>query len=281
MSLEVFFAVLFGALFHAGWNTMLKVRLDPTLVVGIIALGSSACSFPLLFIVGLPDSRATVWLLASVSIHTCYLLSLTLAYRHADITQVYPLARGSAPLLVAMFATVLLGEALTPAAWAGVVVLALGVIVMSLKHGADVPRLGRPAAVFTAITAMLIAGYSLVDGTGARVGEDPHSYTVGLFFLSGLAVAAVVLLRRRTEFVETAIVHWKHGLIGGALSVASYWIAVWAMTRAPIAMVSALRETSVLFAALFAVIWLREKVAASRIVAMCLIVSGLVIMRVA
>jgi drug/metabolite transporter (DMT)-like permease len=193
--------------------------------------------------------------------------------------QVYPIARGSAPLMTAAMTTTFLGERLGLIGWGGIVVLVSGILLISLHGGRDLARLDRRAIGFAFFTAITICGYSLVDGIGARTAGSAHSYSVTLFLLDGLMMAVFALLRNGRTTVTDMSRHWKAAFIGGTLSLVAYWIAIWAMTVAPIALVAALRESSVLFGAAIAVIFLKEPLQASRIVAACLIVAGLVLIR--
>lgn len=281
MDVIVFIAVLIGAAFHASWNAILKGRLDPLVMVALIAMGSAVCAAPLLYFVGFPRLDALPWLGTSIVLHTFYMVSLTTAYRHGDMSQVYPLARGSAPLLTAIVTTTIVGDVLTPTAWGGVLLLSCGIVLLSLRGHNPVHGFNAAALKYAGLTAVIISGYSIVDGLGARAGADAHSYTLWLFFLDGIAVGLVAFARRGALLVSSFRSHWKQGLIGGALSLGSYWIAIWAMTRAPIAMVSALRETSVLFAAIISVVVLKERLNLARGTAIAVILAGLVLMRVA
>ncbi len=212
-------------------------------------------------------------------LHIGYYIGLTEAYRSGDMGQVYPIARGSAPLMTALVSTVLLGESVGAVAWAGIVLLAGGVFLMSFRGGRDIAGLDRRAVGFALFTACTICGYSVVDGTGARISGNPHAYTVALFMCDGLAMAALAFARRGSAIAVEALRHWKTALIGGALSFAAYWIAIWAMTVAPIAIVAALRETSVLFGAVIAVLVLGEQLRMTRVAAAITIVAGLVLIR--
>jgi drug/metabolite transporter (DMT)-like permease len=275
----VFAAVLLAAACHASWNAVLKLRLDPFRTVALIAIASAIVALPMLPVVGLPPAAAWPWLIGSLILHVGYYIGLTEAYRTGDMGQVYPIARGSAPLMTAGMSTVFLGERLGLIGWGGIIVLIFGVFLISLHGGRDLARLDRRAVGFAFFTAVTICGYSLVDGVGARIAGNPHSYSVMLFLLDGAMMAVFALLRNgRATFTDMAN-HWKAAFTGGTLSLVSYWTAIWAMTVAPIALVAALRETSVLFGAAIAVIFLKEPLYASRVVAACLIVAGLVLIR--
>jgi drug/metabolite transporter (DMT)-like permease len=275
----VFAAVLFAAACHAGWNASIKVGLDPLATTALIAVGAGLVALPFLPFVGLPVAAAWPWVIASVVLHLGYYVGLIEAYRAGDMSQVYPIARGTAPLLTAAGSTLLIGEVLGLVGWLGIVVLAAGVLVLSLRGGRDLASFDRTAVGFALFTALTICGYSLVDGVGARLSGNPHAYSVSLFVLDGLVMAAFALVRRGSSMIPAIAGYWKVGLVGGALSLVAYWIAIWAMTVAPIAMVAALRETSVLFGAIIAVVFLKEPLRGSRITAAALIVAGLVLIR--
>jgi drug/metabolite transporter (DMT)-like permease len=279
MTNAVFAAVLFAAACHAGWNALIKLGLDPFASTMLIAVAAGAVALPLLPIVGLPAAAAWPWLLASVVLHIGYFAGLTEAYRHGDMGQVYPIARGSAPLMTATASTALLPEALGLAAWLGIVMLAAGVFLISLRGGRDLARLDRRAVGFALFTALTICGYSVVDGVGARLSGNASGYAVALFIGNGLSMSVLALARRGTAILPAVIPHWRAGLVGGTLQLAAYWIVIWAMTVAPIAIVAALRETSVLFGAAIAVVVLREPLRATRIAAAMMIVAGLILIR--
>ena len=278
MDTHVFFLVLFGAACHAGWNAFLKIRLEPFSAMALIAVMSAIVVLPVIPFVGIPPPAAWPWLIGSVVLHFGYFIGLTEAYRTGDLGQVYPIARGSAPLMTAIAATFLVGEAIGLRGWLGILLLVIGVFLLSLLGGRNL-RFDRRAVAFALFTGVTICGYSIVDGTGARTAGNAHSYTAWLFLLDGLMMLVFVLLRRGAPVLGAFASFWKPGLIGGALSLAAYWIAIWAMTVAPIALVAALRETSVLFAAAIAVIVLKEPLQRPRIIAVMLIVAGMVLIR--
>jgi drug/metabolite transporter (DMT)-like permease len=274
----VFAAVLFGAACHAGWNAVVKFGLEPFTTTALIALAGAIVAIPLVPFVGIPPLAAWPWVIASVILHLGYYIGLTEAYRTGDMGQVYPIARGTAPLLTAFAGTFLIGEGLGLIGWVGILTLIAGVFLLSMRGGRGL-HLDRRAIGFALFTAVTICAYSLVDGLGARIAGNAHAYTVWLFLLDGLSMLVFALLRRGTGVVVDMARYWKSGLIGGTLSMISYWIAIWAMTVAPIAIVAALRETSVLFGAAIAVFILKEPLRPVRIVAAVMIVCGLALIR--
>jgi drug/metabolite transporter (DMT)-like permease len=279
MDLLVFVAVLFAAACHAGWNATIKRGLDPLATTVLISLGAALVSMLVLPAVGLPAAAAWPWCGASMAIHLVYFAALIESYRTGDMGQVYPIARGSAPLMTATATTLLIGERLGLAGWSGVILLVAGVLLLSLRGGRELAQLDRRSIGFALLTALTICAYSVVDGVGARLAGSANAYTVALFAGIGPVMAAYAFARRGGAAISDLRRNWGIGLAGGALQFGSYGIAIWAMTLAPIAVVAALRETSVLFGAVIAVVFLKEPLRASRIVAAALIVLGLTLIR--
>jgi drug/metabolite transporter (DMT)-like permease len=279
MDAFVFTAVLFAAACHAGWNATIKRGLDPLTTTVLISIGAAIVAAVFVPVVGWPAGAAWPWCGASVLIHLVYFAALIESYRAGDLGQVYPIARGSAPLMTAIATTVLVGERLGLLGWCGIILLAAGVLLLSLRGGRDLARLDRKAVGFALFTAVTICAYSVVDGVGARLAEGATAYSVALFLGIGPVMVIYALVRRGREAVVTMGRDWGLGLAGGALQLGSYGIAIWAMTVAPIAIVAALRETSVLFGAAIAVVFLKEPLRPSRIAAALTIVAGLTLIR--
>lgn len=275
----VFLAVLFAAACHAGWNALIKGGLDPLTSTTLISLGAGVVSLGAIPFVGMPASAAWPWLIASVVIHLFYFGSLIESYRTGDLGQVYPIARGAAPLMTAGVATAVVGEHLSALGWGGIAALVSGVFLLSARGGRDLARVDRRAVGFALFTAVTVCGYSVVDGIGARASNNPNAYSLWLFFGIALVMLPYAWWRGGYAVLPAMRAYWPRGLVGGAMQLLSYGIAIWAMTLAPIAMVAALRETSVLFGAAIAVVVLKEPLRAIRIVAALLIVCGLVFIR--
>ena len=207
-------------------------------------------------------------------------MCLAEAYRRADLSQMYPIARGTAPLLTALVSVLLLREPVAVVVALGILVLGAGVVLMSLRGGRDNAR-PDPVAIGVALaTATMICGYTLVDGIGARTAADPNAYAAALFFVDGAPVLVLALWLRGVAGVRNALSFAGPGFAGGALSLVAYWTIIWAMTVAPIPIVAALRESSVLFGALIAAFVLHEPFGRNRALAATLILSGLVLIRV-
>jgi len=270
-------AVLLGALLHASWNALVKSSIDKALDTALIHLLGSLVALPIALIIGWPPAQAWPFILASAVIHIGYYIALTGAYKHGDLGLTYPLMRGTAPLLVALSAAATLGETLSPLAWAGVLGVSCGVLALGLSsHALNSPR----AVGFALANAVVIAVYTVVDALGARASGNPLQYVVALFALDGWPFALMVLARRGgARAWPYARARWPVATLGALASLGSYGIALWAMTRAPVATVAALRETSVLFAALLGSWFLKEAFNLRRAIGTAVIVAGVVALR--
>jgi drug/metabolite transporter (DMT)-like permease len=268
-----------AAALHAGWNAIIKVKLEPFLAMVLIAQTGALVMLPFVFWTGLPDKAALPWLVASVVVHIGYYISLAAAYQRADMGQVYPVARGAAPLLTGIVSILIFNEPVTAIGIAGIVLLGFGIFVISLKSAADAALMDRKALFFAALTAVFICLYTISDGNGARAAGNHAAYSVALFVSSGIAFTAVAIAMRGLQGLKPILGFAAPGFAGGAMSAGAYTIAIWAMTVAPIPLVAAVRETSVLFGAIIAIVVLREPLRLNRIIAAGFIVSGLVLIR--
>ncbi|HYC17382.1 MAG TPA: EamA family transporter [Pseudolabrys sp.] len=275
----VFLAVLFAAACHAGWNALIKVGLDPLSTTTLISIGSGIVALVLVPFTGVPAWAALPWLVASIVVHLVYFAALIESYRTGDLGQVYPIARGSAPLMTATVATIFVGEKLSTVGWSGILAIVAGVLLLSARGGRDLAEIDRRAIGFALFTALTICAYSVVDGIGARLSGNPNAYSLWLFIGIAVVMVPYALYRDGPDVLPAMRRFWRRGFAGGALQVLSYGIAIWAMTVAPIAVVATLRETSVLFGAALAVVVLKEPLRAVRIIAACLIVGGLILIR--
>jgi len=264
---------------HAGWNAIIKVKLDRFLSISLMGLAMGSISLVCLPFVAVPSGITWGWIVTSAALHTGYKLFLIRAYEAGDLGQVYPLARGTAPLLTALAGIMLLGEFLAPLTAAGIVIVCLGIVVMSMRGGSTLAGLDRKAVAYALITSLFIAGYTLTDGVGARGAASASSYALWMFLIDGFWMASFCLMLKGRGAFLTMLGEWKTGLVTGALSLGAYWIVIWAMTRAPIAAVAALREVSILFAVAISVLALRERLTGWRIAAALLIVAGVVALR--
>jgi phosphonate utilization associated putative membrane protein len=269
-------AVLCAAWMHASWNALVKSSTDKAFDTALIQLLGSVVAIPLVALAGWPDRAAWPFIAISVFVHIGYYTALTGAYKHGDLGLTYPLMRGTAPLLVALSATFTLGETLSPLSWAGVLGISAGVLTLGLSpHAFAAPK----AVQFALVNAVIIAAYTVVDALGVRAGGNAIQYVTALFLLEGWPFALFVFMRRRTEVLPYVRKRWPLALLGAIASLGSYAIALWAMTRAPVATVAALRETSVLFAALLGMWFLKEVFTTRRLIGTCAIVGGVMALR--
>jgi multidrug transporter EmrE-like cation transporter len=278
MPSEVILAVLLAAVMHAGWNTIAKRNVGGgnAVVVGVMAAWPALLVLPF---AGAPSRAAWSALVASSLIHIVYFRVLARAYTHGELSIAYPLMRGVPPLVVAAVAALFLGEMLNVPAWLGVAVLVAGVLVLGWD-GFSAGALNHRSARYVAIQVVVIAAYTLVDAAGVRASGNPLAYIAWLFVLT--AIALVVSTR------APLVAAYRNGgrtlpiaAAGGALTFASYAVVLWAMTRAPVALVAALRETSSLFGAAFGALLLDERFGVRRWVALALIGGGVAAMRLA
>jgi drug/metabolite transporter (DMT)-like permease len=277
MSWNVFAVVILAALLHATWNAIVKSGDDKLLSTALVTSFAALASGAVLPFLDSPARESWNFIGVSASLQILYFLLLAATYRLTDLSQTYPLMRGSAPLFVATFSTVVLGDHLTSLAWAGILGICLGVLWMVFKTSLTTRR----GSYLALANALVIASYTLVDGAGVRRSGAPASYTLWVFLLTGLPLAAWLVGWRRVGLAAYFERHWRAGLVGGVGTVVSYGLALWAMTHAPIAVVAALRETSILFGLAIAGVVLREHVARRRVVGACIIALGAAALRLA
>ena len=273
MPFDIVLLVLLGACLHATWNALVKSGSDKQLDSTLVALGASVTSIAALPFVPMPALAAWPYIFASVCIHFTYYQLVGAAYKHGDIGLVYPLMRGAAPLIVALSTGLFLGETLTPLMYLGIATISGGVLALAFEARGG-GSTGRAVGV-ALLNALVISLYTYVDGLGARAAGHPIAYTLWICILPPVPLFLFAFATRGTAAVlRHALSSWKRGLFGGAGSVASYGLALYAMTRAPIAAVAALRETSILFALLISVLLLKERASPWRYVAGAVIAAG-------
>jgi phosphonate utilization associated putative membrane protein len=283
-------AVLCGALLHALWNALVKSGGDKPVDTALVHSLAGLAALPFALWAGLPQPPAWPFVVLSMSIHVGYYIALAGAYRHGELGMTYPIMRGLAPLLAALLTALGsvagMGEPPSAAAWAGIVAITAGVALVGLSHPGEALHHGK-ALGFAFANAAIIAAYTLVDGAGVRAevaaGGRVWSYVLWLFVADGVSYPLLVWLRRgpagRRAIVAYARTRWPLATLGGAASIGSYAIALWAMTRAPVASIAALRETSVLFAAVLGAALLKERFGLQRAAGTAVVVGGVVALR--
>ena len=278
MTTGVFAMVLAAALFHAAWNALVKVNADRLVTIAIMMMSQVGVAMMVVPFVAFPTPASWPCIWASTALNTAYCVFLIKAYRHGDLSHVYPIARGSAPLIVAVISVAIVGETLSPQAALAVALVALGIMSLALARGADGFR--QPKAMLYAVgTGVLIAGYTVVDGLGARLADSAHSYTFWVHLLNGIPITLLALYLRRGQVFLSVRKSWKLGVLAGVISLLAYWIVIWAMTQAPMALVSAVRETSMVFAVLFGVFFLKERLNLVRLASISMTLIGTAIIK--
>lgn len=276
---EVFIAILAAAAMNAAWNTAVKVGGDKLTVMAITTLIGSLISLPALAFIKMPDTESWMLLGLSIIIHTVYHLVLPLAYRYGDLGQVYPMARGVAPLLVTLAAALLLSEVPHTLGIVGVACISCGVLALAIRRRTD--RQGASRAVtYALLTGALIAAYTVVDALGARLAGSVLGFAVILTVGDGIATALIVLAWKGVNAFRVDTRTLGLCTFAGAMQVGAYWIAVWALSQAPMGTVSALRESSVLFIGLISKFLLNERFGKQRAISSLLIFAGIVSVRI-
>ena len=280
MSTTVFIVVLLAALLHAGWNSLVKSGLDKRISMGAVVLGHLPFALPLLFLSPLPTVESLPYLLAGTLLHFGYQLFLMQSYRLGDLTQVYPMARGSAPLIVALFSTLVLGVSMQGTEVLAVGIIGAGIISLALVRRAD--GQSNPHAAWLALaTGGFIAAYSLVDGLGARLAGTALGFYAWLSLGNGILMLAYLWFSPGQALRQIAGPARWVGFWGGGASFAAYALVIWSFTQAPIALVTALRETSIVFALVIGVFVMKEPLDLRKLMATMTTLLGAALLRFA
>ena len=283
MPISVTLVVLTAAVTHATWNALAHRIKDQLVAFGLIGAGAVVIAIPLAVLAATPRGASWPFLLASVAIHVFYNLFLMRSFTYGDFGQVYPLARGTSPLVVTVLAAIFAAETPTLPQAAGVLTVSAGMATLVLAGRREAAAAGRPsrAALLAAFaTGLTIAAYTVVDGIGVRRSGSPVGYIAWLMILESLCVPAWALVKRRQALREASRSTVATGLLAGALSVLAYGLVLWAQTRGTLAPIAALRETSVIFGALIATLAFKEPFGRARILAAVLVAAGILILSV-
>ncbi len=278
MSLTVFLAVLGAALLHASWNALIRIGAAKVTTMLVMTLVQGGIGAALTFRFAWPAAEVWPWLLASGVFHAGYKIFLAFAYEQGDLSRVYPIARGAAPLIVLACGSLFLEEELR--AWDVGAILVLGLGILAMGHGAFASGESRRLVPLALASAAMTAGYSLVDGIGARIAGNAAMFVAWLFVLDAILFTPVLFYLRGSSAFRAPPRVWLLGGAAALFSYGAYAIAVWAMTEAPIALVTALRETSILFAVLIGWLAFGERMDRTKAVAAGLILLGVVLTRV-
>lgn len=279
MSTSALTIVLLAAVLHASWNAIVKGAGDRALAMAAVAFAHVVTGGIALFFVPTPSPASWPFIAASAVIHYAYYAFLFLSYRYGDLSHVYPIARGVAPMLVALGALAFAGEMLVPAAWAGVIAVSLGIAILALRRNGALSA-ERPAVLSALATGVMIATYSVNDGIGIRVSEAPSGYIAWIFFLE-FPITFGILAWRRQSLSALPRRAMTTAFAGGLLSVLAYGMVLYAKTMAPLAAVSAVRESSVIIAALIGVVLFGERPWGRRLLAAAIVATGVVLLATA
>lgn len=277
MTTLVFLSIMAAALLHASWNAIIKIGGNKMSGMAIMTLLQGGIGVAVVAMRPLPEGEVWLWLLGSGLFHSAYKIFLAYAYDQGDLSRVYPIARGAAPMVVMLVGAVFLTDVISGREYIGIAVLGIGILTMA--HGVFADGESRRLVPFALGSAMATAGYSLVDGLGARVMGDPVSYVGWLFIFDALIFTPISIGLQGGAVFRADRVGWVYGGLAAAGSYGAYAIAVWAMTVAPIALVAALRETSILFAVLIGWMLFSERMTRGKLLAVVLIVSGVILTR--
>jgi len=280
MSSTVFFAVIAAAVLHATWNALVKSGSDKTLGMSAVIIGHLPFALVCIPFVPFPSSESYPFMLGSVVLHAGYQYFLLQSYKVGDLTQVYPIARGTAPLLVAFFSVFVLSVELSSMELIAIVVIGVGILSLTLVKRGDGQR-NPQAVVFALVTSCFIASYSMVDGLGARAAGTALGFYSWLSMANAFIMITYVLVVQPKVLRQLATSHRQIFFIAGGASFVAYAIVTWAFTQAPIALVTALRETSIVFALLIGVFFLKERVDLVKVFSTMTTLLGAILLRFA
>ncbi len=275
MTLSTFLIVLFAAALHATWNAIVKSGQDKLLTTALVTGAGALLAALALPFLPAPAPESWPFIAASALLQIVYYSLVARTYQVTDMSLAYPLMRGTAPLIVTLVSVFALSVPLAPGAWLGILIICGGVMSMALGRHSN----SGTGVALAFLNATVIATYTLVDGAGVRQSGAAAAYTLWIFLLTGVPYLLWGLTVRKEAFVPYLTRNWSNGLIGGFGTVASYGLALWAMTHAPVAVIAALRETSILFGTMISVFLLRETTSRRRIIAAVMIALGAIVLR--
>jgi drug/metabolite transporter (DMT)-like permease len=278
MSLNIFLAVILAAFLHATWNAMVKNEENKYLAITAMVLGHVPASVFIILLTPFPSVESIPFIILSALLHNGYNWYLLSAYKFGNLTKVYPIARGAAPILVTIVSLIFLGVALSNFEVLGIFFISLGILSLSFQ-GAEGFK-NRSAVIYALVTGFFIMGYSIADGYGARVSNSFLNYMGWVFILNALLFPIILKINDKSKIITKIFKEGKKiFFIGGTLSYIVYGIVVWGFTQAPIALVTALRETSIIFALLIGTLFLNEKFTLLKVIATFVIFFGVALLK--
>tara|TARA_B100000408_G_scaffold75618_1_gene57796 strand:- start:61 stop:903 length:843 start_codon:yes stop_codon:yes gene_type:complete len=278
MPLNIFLAIILAAFLHAVWNAMVKNEDNKYLAVTAIVLGHVPVSVLIILLTPIPSVKSIPFIILSALLHIGYEWYLLSAYRFGDLTKVYPIARGTAPILITIVSLIFLGVALSNFEILGIIIISLGILSLSLQGAKGIKN--RSAVIYALVTGFFIMGYSITDGYGARVSNSFLSYMGWSFILNATIFPIILKINNKSEIITKTFKEGKKiFFIGGTLSYIVYGIVIWGFTQAPIALITALRETSIIFALLIGTFFLKEKFTLLKVIATFIIFFGVALLK--
>ena len=278
MPLNIFLAIILAAFLHAVWNAMVKNEDNKYLAVTAIVLGHVPVSVLIILLTPIPSVESIPFIILSALLHIGYEWYLLSAYRFGDLTKVYPIARGTAPILITIVSLIFLGIALSNFEILGIIIISLGILSLSLQGAKGIKN--RSAVIYALVTGFFIMGYSITDGYGARVSYSFLSYMGWSFILNATIFPIILKINNKSEIITKTFKEGKKiFFIGGTLSYIVYGIVIWGVTQAPIALITALRETSIIFALLIVTFFLKEKFTLLKVIATLVIFFGVALLK--
>ena len=278
MPINLFFAIILAAFLHAVWNAMVKNEDNKYLAVTAIVLGHVPVSVLIILLTPIPSVESIPFIILSALLHIGYEWYLLSAYRFGDLTKVYPIARGTAPILITIVSLIFLGVALSNFEILGIIIISLGILSLSLQGAKGIKN--RSAVIYALVTGFFIMGYSITDGYGARVSNSFLSYMGWSFILNATIFPIILKINNKSEIITKTFKEGKKiFFIGGTLSYIVYGIVIWGFTQAPIALITALRETSIIFALLIGTFFLKEKFTLFKVIATFVIFFGVALLK--
>lgn len=272
-------AILFAAFLHAAWNALVKANVDRFTMMLMIAVVQTGIACVVVVFVPIPAAAAWPWLLLTAVPHTTYKVFLARAYDGGELARIYPIMRGLTLALVTGASVGLLGESVPPLGLVGIAVIGAGVVILSRPSGGSLPSVRGGALAVTLGAAASAAAYTVIDGVGVRLAGEVAAFAAWMFVLDGLGMIVFAAATRGQPAFSAMRPHWRVGLVAGSIAFGCYWIALWALAHAPIALVAALRETSILFALALARLRLRERLDGAKLTGAGAVLAGIVLIR--
>ena len=278
MEQNIFLLVIFAAILHAIWNGMVKSYKDKVISVSAIVFGHVPIAIIVMLFLPLPTLESVPYIILSAIIHQGYQYNLISAYKIGDLTKVYPIARGTGPIVATLISIIFFGVLITKFQTLSIILICFGIIILGLFSKNSIQN--NKALIYSLFTGFFIGLYSLADGYGARVSQSPLNFLGWSFILNAMIFPFVLKYMGYSNIIkrvmkEAKLVFW----LGGTISYIVYGIVVWSFTQAPIPLVGALRESSIVFSILIGFFFLKERITFIKILSILAIFAGVVLLK--